>query len=57
MVYAFIAMGIVAAVILTGFILSRTRKSRPKGPVFICDHCGEHHCECRLEDSDKDPAP
>lgn len=55
--YAFIATGIVAAIILTAFIRSRTKASRAKGPVFVCDHCGEHHCECHLKESDKNPAP
>ncbi|MBI9085621.1 MAG: hypothetical protein JEZ11_18635 [Desulfobacterales bacterium] len=55
MTYALIAIGVVAATILAGFILSGKKKSRPKEPIFICDHCGEHHCECRLEDNDKGP--
>lgn len=43
-------------VVLAGFFLwlafSRPAESDPKPPRFVCDECGETHCNCHLEEDE-----
>jgi hypothetical protein len=40
--------GIVAVVWMARYFLRRKKSSQ--GPAFVCDHCDEHHCDCRVKE-------
>jgi hypothetical protein len=44
----FVITGVIAAAagIACYFIFRRTRPTNPPETEFVCQHCGEQHCEC-----------
>lgn len=46
-------LGIVAVAVVV-FAVRTHKTAAPKKPTFVCDRCGEHHCECHLE-TDNEP--
>ena len=49
----FIVLLLIVIATLLWFWLPRAeRKSKNEAPVYVCPECGEHHCNCYLEEKD-----
>ena len=44
-----LTLGIIAITALIIAVRAGKKALKAKEPVFVCDRCGEHHCECHLE--------
>jgi hypothetical protein len=44
---------IIAAVLIWFWIRKIRSKSENENPVYLCPECGDHHCNCYLEEKDK----
>jgi hypothetical protein len=50
----FIVLLLIIIAALIWFWLSKTeKKSENETPVYVCPECGDHHCNCYLEEKDE----
>ena len=51
--FVIVLLFIIAAVLIWFWIVKNGNKSEHKKPVYVCPECGDHHCNCYLEEKDQ----
>ena len=44
---------IIVAVLICFWLMKTGKKSKNENPVYVCPECGDHHCNCYLEEKNK----
>ena len=44
---------IIVGVLIWFWLRKKENKPKEETPIYVCPECGEHHCNCYLEEKDK----
>lgn len=48
-----LVMLIIVAALIWLWLKKTGKKSGNENPVYVCPECGDHHCNCYLQEKDK----
>ena len=48
-----LVVSIIAATSIWFWLRKTGNKTENENPVYVCPECGDHHCNCFLEEKDK----